>query len=199
MATTRKYVSQLRSEQTKDTRERILAGAARITLFDATRLTHAAVAHSAGVSERTVYRHFPTVSALHEAFAKYQERRFGRDQGEVLSLDELPSSYERWPDRIESTTALDYVMHEQKDPPMLTKSRRKRYERLERALLDVVPDATQTQVRQLVLVFGALLSPEVFRRGKVLLRMDPRDVVPGPAWALRVLIDRLRKGDAPWK
>jgi AcrR family transcriptional regulator len=199
MATTRKYVSKLRSEQTKDTRERILVGAARITLFDATRLTHASVARSAGVSERTVYRHFPTVSALHEAFSKYQERRFGRDQGEALSLDELPSSYERWPDRIESTTALDYVMHEQKDPPMLTKSRRKRYERLERALLDVVPDATQTQVRQLVLVFGALLSPEVFRRGKVLLRMDPRDVVPGPAWALRVLIDRLRKGDAPWK
>ena len=64
---------------------------------------------------------------------------------------------------------------------------------------EVVPDATQTQVRQLVLVFGALLSPEVFRRGKVLLRMDPRQVVPGPAWALRVLIDRLRKGDTPWK
>jgi AcrR family transcriptional regulator len=196
---TRKYVSKLRSEQTKDTRERILAGAARITLLDATRITHAAVAHSAGVSERTVYRHFPSVSALHEAFSKYQERRFGRDQGEELSLDELPTSYERWPDRIESTIALDYMVHEQKDPPMLTKSRRKRYERLERALLEVVPDATRTQVRQLVLVFGALLSPEIFRRGKLLLGMDPRQVVPGPAWALRVLIDRLRQGDAPWK
>lgn len=199
MATTRRYVSRLRSEQTKDTRERILAGAARITLFDATRITHTAVAHSAGVAERTVYRHFPTVSALHDAFAKYQEQRFGRDQGEELSLDELPASYERWPDRIESTTALDYVMNEQVDPPILTKSRRKRYERLERALREVVPEATQTQVRQLVLVFGALLSPEVFRRAKVLLRMDPRQVVPGPAWALRVLIERLRKGDAPWK
>ena len=69
---------------------------------------------------------------------------------------------------------------------MLTKSRRKRYERLERALLESVPGATKTQVRQLVLVFGALLSPEAFRRGKVLFRMDPRQVVPGPAWALRV-------------
>jgi AcrR family transcriptional regulator len=199
MTATRRYVSKLRSEQTKDTRERILAGAARITLFDATRITHATVAHSAGVAERTVYRHFPTLSALHDAFAKYQEQRFGRDQGEELSLDELPATYERWPDRIESTPALDYVMNEQVDPPIATKSRRKRYERLERALKEVVPEATQTQVRQLVLVFGALLSPEVFRRAKVLLRMDPRQVVPGPAWALRVLIERLRKGDAPWK
>lgn len=199
MAATRKYVSKLRTEQTKDTRERILAGAAHITLIDATRITHAAVARAAGVSERTVYRHFPTVSALHDAFSRHQERRFGRDQGDELSLDELPTSYERWPDRIESTTALDYMLNEPAEPPMLTRSRRKRYERLERALREVVPDATKTQVRQLVLVFGALLSPEVFRRGKALLRMDPRQVVPGPAWALRVLIDRLRKGEAPWK
>jgi AcrR family transcriptional regulator len=199
MAATRKYVSKLRSAQTKDTHERILAGAGRITLFDSTRVTHAAVARSAGVSVRTVYRHFPTVSALHDAFSKYQERRFGRDQGEELSVDELPASYERWPERIESTSALDYMLNEPADPPLLTKSRRKRYQRLERALREVVPDATPTQVRQLVLVFGALLSPEVFRRGKVLLRMDPRQIVPGPAWALRVLIDRLREGDAPWR
>ena len=196
---TRTYTSKLRSAQTKDTRERILAGAARITFLDATRLTHAAVAQAAGVAERTVYRHFPTVAGLHDAFSKYQERRFGRDQGEELSLDELPTSYERWPERIESTIALDYMVQQQKEPPMLTKSRRKRYERLERALLEVVPGATRTQVRQLVLVFGALLSPEVFRRGKLLLRMNPRQVVPGPAWALRVLIDRLRQGDTPWK
>jgi AcrR family transcriptional regulator len=196
---TRKYVSKLRSEQTKGTRERILSGAARITFLDATRLTHAAVARAAGVSERTVYRHFPCVAALHDAFSKYQERRFGRDLGVKISLDVVPISYERWPDRIESTIALDYMVHEQKEPPLLTKSRRKRYERLERALLEVVPGASQTQVRQLVLVFGALLSPEAFRRGKVLFRMDPRQVVPGPAWALRVLIDRLRQGDTPWK
>jgi len=195
----RKYQSALREEQVRDTRQRILEGAARVTFLDPRRVTHGAVARAAGVAERTVYRHFPTVSALHDAFTKYQERRFGRDQGEDLSLDELPASYERWPDRIENTAALDYMLSEQAEPPVLTKSRRKRYERLERALREVVPEATQTQVRQLVLVFGALLSPEVFRRGKVLLRMDPRQVVPGPAWALRALIERLRKGDAPWK
>ncbi len=196
---TRKYRSQLRSEQTRDTRQRILEGAARVTFLDVGQVTHAAVARSAGVAERTVYRHFPTVAALHDAFAKYQEQRFGRDRGEAVSIGALLSSYERWPERIEGTPALEYVLREQKDSPVITKSRRNRYARLESALRELVPEATPTQVRQLVLVFGALLSPEVFRRGKVLLRMTPKQVVPGPAWALRVLIETLRRGGAPWK
>src|SRR5262245_57520202 len=156
--TTRKYHSQLRSQQTRDTRQRILEGAARITFLDTARVTHAAVARSAGVAERTVYRHFPTAAALHDAFGKYQEQRFGRDQGEELSIDALAASYERWPERLERTPALDYMLRGQKEPPLLTRSRRRRYARIERALLELVPDATPTQVRQLVLVFGALLS-----------------------------------------
>jgi hypothetical protein len=54
-------------------------------------------------------------------------------------------------------------------------------------------------VQQLALVFGALLSPEVIKRGKILLNLDPREVAPGPAWALRVLIEKLRVGEGPWK
>lgn len=193
----RKYQSQLRAQQARDTRQRILEAAGRITLLDLGRVTHAAVARAAGVAERTVYRHFPTVTALHDAFAKLQEQRFGAFQGEEPTIDDLPERYERWPERIEATRVLDHFA--QKEPRIVTKSRRQRYARLERALAPLVPDATPTQLGQLVLVFGALLSPEVLRRGKVLLHLDPREVVPGPAWAMRILIDRLKKGDAPWK
>jgi AcrR family transcriptional regulator len=195
----RKYVSKLRADQAKDTRDRILAGAAKLTLFDVSLVSHAAVARSAGVSERTVFRHFPSAAALHDAFLKYQERRFARDQGEERSLDELVSSYEGWPDRTESTLMLEAMTREREDPPMLTKSRRKRYARLERTLREVAPDVPRTEIRQLVLVFGALLSPELFRRAHVLWGMDARQVIPGPVWALRVLIEKLRKGDSPWK
>jgi hypothetical protein len=54
------------------------------------------------------------------------------------------------------------------------------------------------QRRRLVLVFGALVSPEAVRRVRVILRMKPEHVVPGPAWAMRVLIEAFRKGDTPW-
>jgi AcrR family transcriptional regulator len=196
---TRKYVSKLRADQAEGTRERILAGAAKLTLFDVARVSHTAVARSAGVAERTVFRHFPTVAALHDAFLKYQERRFVRDQGKELTLDELVPSYEQWPERPESKYVFEAMMNEQQEAPLLTKSRRKRYARIERTLREVAPDATRLQLRQLVMVFSSLLSPEVFRRAKVLWGMDAEEVIPGPAWALRVLIDRLRKGDSPWK
>jgi AcrR family transcriptional regulator len=195
---TRKYQSQLRAQQAQGTRERILECAARITFLDLGRVTHAAVARSAGVAERTVYRHFPTVVALRDAFVKFQDRRFSRDQTEEFTIDELPETYERWSERILGTEAGDYLF-DQRDPPFITKSRRQRYARIERALRPLIPDATRTEVQQLALVFGALLSPEVIKRGKILLNLDPREVAPGPAWALRVLIEKLRVGEGPWK
>ena len=194
----RKYESPLRAQQAQDTRTRILEGAARLTLFNLGRVTHAAVARSAGVSERTVYRYFETVADLHEAFTRYQEQRFGRDEAQDFTIDKLVPMYEGWPDRIAGTEALDYLLKEQREPSFVEKSRRKRYARLERAIGELVPRATAMQRRQLVLVFGALVSPEVFRRAKVVLRMDPKDVVPGPAWAMRVLIEALGKGNTPW-
>ncbi len=195
---TRKYKSPLRAQQTKDTQQRILEGAARLTLFNIERITHATVAKSAGVSERTVYRHFPTVEALHRAFTIYQEQRLGRDRTEDFEIDDLVTMYEGWLDRVGATELIEYLLREHEEPPLVVQTRRKRYARLERALAELVPDATPRQRRQLVLVFGALVSPEVFRRAKVILRMDPKHVVPGPAWAMRVLIEALRKGDTPW-
>lgn len=194
---TRKYNSTLREAQARDTRRRILEAAGRITLLDLGRVTHAAVARVAEVSERTVYRHFPSVAELHDAFAEYQEERFGGGYPEELSMDELPTLFEDWPRKLVETGLIDHL-HEQTDPPMVMKSRRKRYARLERMISELAPDASKTQVRQLVLVFGGLMSPESFRRGKMIFDLDPDEVVPGPAWALRVLIESLRKGETPW-
>ena len=72
------------------------------------------------------------------------------------------------------------------------------HERAVTVLAELVPDADRAQVQQLVLVIGGLMSPESFRRGKMIFDLEPDEVVPGPAWALRVLIESLRKGDTPW-
>jgi AcrR family transcriptional regulator len=193
----RKYKSALREAHARDTRRRILEAAGRITLLDLGRVTHAAVARIAEVSERTVYRHFPTVADLHDAFSDYQEQRFGGGYAEDLSLDDLPAVFEAWPQKFVDTGLIENL-HEETDPPMVTKSRRNRYARLEEMLAELVPDASETQVRQLVLVIGQLMSPESFRRGVKIFDLDPADVVPGPSWAIRVLIEALRKGDTPW-
>lgn len=83
----RRYNSPVRREQVADTRSRILAaGSALVHEFptwDWSGLTFRAVAARAGVSERTVYRHFATEQGLHDAVL----RRVAEDAG--ISYDDL--------------------------------------------------------------------------------------------------------------
>lgn len=194
---TSEYHSPLRADQVRQTRQRLLEAASQITLLDLGRITHAAVARVAGVSERTAYRHFPTVDELHRAFGEFLEKRFDAAYPDDLMADDLPALCDRWPDRL-ADSALSGLMDADTESPIVTNSRRRRYAQLERALADLVPDATDVQVRQLVVVFGALLAPEPYRRGKRIFDLDPTDVAPAPSWAVQVLIDALREGATPW-
>lgn len=195
---TRKYNSTLREEQARNTRQRILEGASRIVMFRFERLTHRSVAKAAGVSERTVYRHFPTVDELHEAFREHQEKRFGGVYDEDISLDDLPAMFEQWPERLDEA-AIDDYLRDQETPPSLVASRRVRYAIVQRSLAKEFPDATPDELRQVVIVLTSLMSPDAFARGKQILDLDISAVAVGNAWALRVLIDSLHSGNTPWK
>jgi len=88
----RSYDSPVRRAQMAETRERILdAGSALVHEFESwdwRPLTFRAVAERAGVGERTVYRHFATEQALHEAVMQ----RLGEESGVVyegLTIDEV--------------------------------------------------------------------------------------------------------------
>jgi AcrR family transcriptional regulator len=88
----RSYDSPVRRAQVAETRERILdAGSALVHEFESwdwRPLTFRAVAERAGVGERTVYRHFATEQALHEAVMQ----RLGEESGVVyegLTIDEV--------------------------------------------------------------------------------------------------------------
>lgn len=89
----RPYDSPVRRSQAEGTRERIIEAAAELARglpsWDWGSLTIQAVAGDAGVSRRTVYRHFESEAALHAALA----RRLQDDAGvsyEGLTLDRLP-------------------------------------------------------------------------------------------------------------
>jgi AcrR family transcriptional regulator len=69
--TPRAYDSPVRRQQAAGTRDRIVAAGSELvhelSSWDWRALTFRAVAERAGVSERTVYRHFPTERRLHDA------------------------------------------------------------------------------------------------------------------------------------
>jgi len=84
----RRYESPLRQEQQLATRERILAALANVMAKDGT-ATVPAVAERAGVSERTVYRHFPTREDLYRALFTWVTDLAPETRAEPTSVDEL--------------------------------------------------------------------------------------------------------------
>ncbi len=83
----RRYNSPLRRRQTAETRQRIISAGAdlihEIPYWDWRNLTFKAVGERAGVSERTVYRHFSTERKLKDAVMQ----QLVNDSG--IALDEL--------------------------------------------------------------------------------------------------------------
>src|SRR5436190_7440526 len=88
----RSYDSPVRRRQVAETRERIIGAASALVhgfpSWDWRALTYRAVAERAGVSERTVYRHFTTEQELRDAVMRRLEEEAGVSY-EGLALDNL--------------------------------------------------------------------------------------------------------------
>jgi AcrR family transcriptional regulator len=76
----RTYRSELRAEQSEETRGRILDAAGRVMATGVASLSVPTVAREAGVSVPTVYRHFGTKAALLAELYPHFARRIGLDK-----------------------------------------------------------------------------------------------------------------------
>src|SRR5262249_56215383 len=83
----RRYDNTLRLERSARTRERIVDAAAQLLRDSTVRgwatVTVRGVAARAGVHERTVYRHFPSDQALHDAVLHHFEHEYGIDLAQM--------------------------------------------------------------------------------------------------------------------
>jgi AcrR family transcriptional regulator len=97
-STRRRYDSPVRRLRAAESRARIIAGAAELVRelpsWDWGSVTIQAVADQAGVSRRTVYRHFSSEAALHAALADQLLEEAGVSY-EGLTLDRLPEVTDR--------------------------------------------------------------------------------------------------------
>lgn len=91
MSETRTYNSRLRQEQAEATRERIIEAMADILAEDGRieTATNRAVAARAGVTDVTVYRHFPSRDLLLRGLWEHLNRRNGANVGMPLSEAEI--------------------------------------------------------------------------------------------------------------
>lgn len=194
----RPYDSRLRRARAAETRTRIVtAGAAlfrEATSWDWASLTFRAVAERAGVSERTVYRYFPTDVALREAIGQEVEEQagvayddpdldgFATTAARVLEL--LPAYTARWPVHdhdVRRTTALRTALRAETD-----------------AASDAATDVWSERERTAAAAaLDVVWSVPVYERMLRVWELDHDDAIEVMRWMHRLVADAIREGDRP--
>jgi AcrR family transcriptional regulator len=187
-------MSALREDQREATRARIIGAAAEgASPASLAGLTFAEVAARAGVSERTVYRHFPTQRALHEAVVQFLEQQAGWTL-EDLTAEALPDLgrrafpvFERYGGAIDGP-----------EPPALRDNRRRRYQAIARAIEPLAHGAEPDEVRAVAAVLQALFSFDTYRRMARYWDFDAVEAGAATSWAIEVLLEHLRGKGRTW-
>jgi AcrR family transcriptional regulator len=192
----RSYDGTLRREQAGLTRERIVvAGSALLhggSIRDWKRLTVRAVAERAGVSERTVYRHFGNERGLSDAVMHRLEEEAGIDL-EGMELDDIATA---------ATQILEHVASYpiEPRPPLdatLVDANRRQKEALLRAVVasaDRWPEVDQVVAAAL---FDVLWSVETYERVVGDWQIEPTEAIRGVSWLIGLLEQAVRDGQGP--
>lgn len=192
----RSYESPLRERQMKETKEAIFRAATEqladhgLAEFHIPRL-----AEAAGVSVRTVYRYFPTKDALLEAFAEWLDNQIGTPTG-PRSLDELPGGVEAIFAAFDENE--DVIRSQWATPQgraIREKGRGPRLAAIRDAVRQTVPHLSAKEQREATAIFSLLHSSRTWQALKDDHGMDGREAGRTVAWALRTLVDDLKRRD----
>ena len=193
---TRPYDSPVRRQRAAETRSRIVDAGAELLheypVWNWGELTVRAVAERAGVTERTVYRHFATERDLRDAVLSRLEDEAGVDL-EGLGLDDVAGVTAR---------TFEYVSSfplEPRTPGDATTAAAS--ERLRSALLGAVAPATEGWPEgdraQAAAVLDVLWSMASYERLVAGWELDPEDAIRAVTWAIGLVEDAIRRGRRP--
>jgi AcrR family transcriptional regulator len=197
----RPYSSRLRERQAQQTRELVLD-----TLTDllATRradeVTTRDLARAAGVSERTVYRHFPDRQAL---LGGLSERLFrltgdGPPGGPIESVDDLPRT------AVQLMASLDdfHVAARAEalfnaDPRRFSPATRQNTEQFRQVISEAFPELNEREHVRVAAVIRCLLSSQTWLRMREEFGVAGVESGPTVAWVLDTIFNEIRRGRRP--
>lgn len=195
----REYQSPLRERQAEQTRDAILdAMVALLAERAVDEVTTKEIARSAGVAERTVYRHFPDRMALVEALTD----RF------MSSDDVAPTVPSRFDElgttAVELMSVLEANHVEAQADALLNADPRRFTQRTSlhtRQFIDLVatslPDLDPGQQQSFVAVIRTLISAQTWLRLRTEFGIDGDASGPVIAWAVDTLINEIKRGNPP--
>lgn len=197
--TGRSYDSPLRERQAQQTRDLILDA---LTSLLADRgvdeVTTKELARAAGVSERTVYRHFPDRASLVEGLTE----RF------VDSNEQIPAVPERLEDLAALVVDLYRVLEEHEveaqaeallnaDPRRFTAATRRHTQEF-RALAEAgFPELDAGRRQSIAAIVRVLASPQAWLRIRAEFGVGGVESGPVVAWAIEALLHEVERGNPP--
>jgi AcrR family transcriptional regulator len=192
----RRYDSPLRRQQAAETRERIVTAGAELLhgfpIWNWRALTARAVAERAAVSERTVYRYFPSERELRDAVLARQEEEAGIDL-EALTLGSLSDVAAQI---LHYASAFPLKPRTPRDPTVAAANARQRAA----LLAAVAPDTVDWSERDRAIaaaMFDVLWSPVSFERLAMDWELDATDAIEGITWVIGLVADAIRRNRRP--
>jgi AcrR family transcriptional regulator len=194
----RRYDSPARREQAAATRERIIAAGAQLvrelTTWDWDQLTFRAIADRAGVSERTVYRNFPSERHLHDAVMARLEDEAGISY-DAVELDTVAAVTGRVFASLRRFAAEEsfHVSSGQS----VTGADERRQAALMRAVTAQTPDLTDTQRRTVAGLLDVLWNPPTYERLVREWKLDDSAAIAAVQWLIAKVVDAVEKNAVP--
>jgi AcrR family transcriptional regulator len=187
----------VRRQQVAETRERIVGSGAELVhelpSWDWRELTVRAVANRAGVSERTVYRHFASERELRDAVMRRLEEEAGDPVGD-LTLEGFEDVVTRLFAFLASFAATPRAPA---DPTFVAVDERRR-----QALLTALEPETdgwsEDDRRMLAAELDMMWSVAAYERMIAVWGLDPEQATQAVAGMVRLLVDAIREGRRPW-
>jgi len=191
----RAYRSDLREEQTEETRARILDATMRVLATGLASLSVPAVAREAGVSVPTIYRHFRTKAELLAALYPHVARRLGLDAiADPRSLDELRPMIRALVERLDS---LDDASRAAMASPAASEVRHAtmptRYERLRRLADSIEPKLRKSDRDRITRLIAVVTASSSLRMWRDHLGLSVDEVAEEVDWIVRAAISASRE------
>jgi AcrR family transcriptional regulator len=196
MKAVRAYESPLRAEQMEQTRLRILRAVTDLVADPtAEEVTIPLVARRARVSLRTVYRHFPTRDALFDAWGDWVERSLDvRLHTYPETADELaefaPGLYESYD---QNEALIRAMLNSKPARGARERTRRRRKRSFERAMRELTEGLEPAERARALAVVYLLVSAPAWQAMREQWALDGIEAGKAAAWAVRVLVDELRR------
>lgn len=192
----RSYHSPARQKATAATRGRIVDAGTRLvrgfTTWDWDELTFRAVAERAEVSERTVYRHFPTERHLHDAIMGRLE-----DEAGIAYEDVELGSVAEVTGRVFASLRRFAIKDTLGTPqgPAFAGADARRHDALERTV--ATSDLSDAQRRALAGLLDVLWSPTTYERLVGVWHLENTEAVNAVQWLIAKVIAAVQNNESP--